>query len=218
MDRAVFFDGIRPLFGGSLNQKQVEGCNTLLDVWQSRYADKDIRWLAYCFATAKLETAHTMQPIREYGRGRGRTYGRKDPETGQTYYGRGYVQLTWRDNYERASRELGPDFVGRPDLAMVPGHAAAILFRGCMEGWFTGHKLSDHINSDKCDYYHARRIVNALDAAGTIARYAERFEAALRAAGSFSEPAPETSPEIAPKPETPWWQAVIAAVLAMFKR
>ena len=31
---------------------------------------------------------------------------RVDPQTGQTYYGRGFVQLTWRDNYARADAEI----------------------------------------------------------------------------------------------------------------
>ena len=47
-----------------------------------------------------------MQPIEEYGKGSTAAYGQPDPETGQTYYGRGFVQLTWRDNYARADQEL----------------------------------------------------------------------------------------------------------------
>jgi hypothetical protein len=35
-----------------------------------------------------------MQPIEEYGKGRGMPYGKPDPTTGQVYYGRGFVQLT----------------------------------------------------------------------------------------------------------------------------
>jgi len=35
-----------------------------------------------------------MQPIEEYGKGKGMKYGSPDPETGQTYYGRGFVQTT----------------------------------------------------------------------------------------------------------------------------
>ena len=67
-----------------------------------------------------------MQPIEEYGKGAGHPCA--DPETGQTCYGRGYVQLTWRDNYERAQgvvvnlNTLAYDvpLVWRPDLALTP--------------------------------------------------------------------------------------------------
>ncbi len=73
-------------------------------------------------ATAYWETAQTMEPIEEYGKGAGRPYGEPDPATEQTYYGRGYVQLTWLPNYEKASKEIydiefdagGVDLVNNP--------------------------------------------------------------------------------------------------------
>jgi hypothetical protein len=37
------------------------------------------------------------------------TSDRARPVTGQAYYGWGFVQLTWRDNYSRADRYLGLD-------------------------------------------------------------------------------------------------------------
>ncbi len=36
-----------------------------------------------------------MQPIEEYGRGKGRKYGAPAGPYGKIYFGRGYVQLTW---------------------------------------------------------------------------------------------------------------------------
>ncbi|TOE35570.1 hypothetical protein CGJ43_25525, partial [Vibrio parahaemolyticus] len=61
-----------------------------------------LQYLAYVLATTYHETGHTMKPIEEWGKGQGRPYGEPDPETGQTYYGRGYVQLTWLANYIKA--------------------------------------------------------------------------------------------------------------------
>ena len=52
----------------------------------------DTRWLAYMLATTFHETAYQMWPIEEYGKGSGRYYGTPDPETGETDYGRGFVQ------------------------------------------------------------------------------------------------------------------------------
>ena len=43
------------------------------------------------------------------------------------YFGRGYIMLTWRRNYEAAGAALGIDLVGNPDKALHPGTAAKIL-------------------------------------------------------------------------------------------
>ena len=76
IDRDKFFGRVRVMpFGGALHQGQVDGCNAILDAWEARPAFTDLRWLAYMLATAKWETAHTMQPIEEIGKGRGRPYG-----------------------------------------------------------------------------------------------------------------------------------------------
>lgn len=45
---------------------------------------------------------------------------------GAKYYGRGFIQLTGRDNYQRASEALGLDLINRPDLASKPEIAAKI--------------------------------------------------------------------------------------------
>jgi len=95
----------------------------------------------------------------------------------------GYVQLTWRHNYELASRKLGVDFVASPKLLLVPEHAAVILVRGMKEGWFTGKKLSDYITLAKSDFTTARRIVNGTDKAKLLASYAEEYDRLLKAAG-----------------------------------
>lgn len=198
MNLAAFFDEVRDnLFRGKLKSGQVAGLEFLLAQWdETGFTNR--QWLAYALATAYHETAHTMQPIREYGRGRGRKYGRPDPVTGKTYYGRGFVQLTWKVNYETASRALGIDFVRKPDLVMQPDNAAFILFQGMKDGWFTGKGFHDYINDGQRDYWNARRIINGTDRAGDIAGYALKFEAALDAAGKapdtpLSSPPPQPS-------------------------
>jgi len=184
-NRSVFFREVRAsFFSKGLSQSKVDGLNHLLDCWDANYSDYPTEFLAYCLATAYHETAHTFEPLREYGRGRGRRYGRPDPETGETYYGRGYVQLTWKYNYKKAGNKLGCNFVDNPDAVMRPDWAARILFTGCIEGWFTGKKLQHYINPKKSDYRQARRIVNGMDRASKIAGYARKFEHALDAATS----------------------------------
>src|SRR3990167_10650342 len=204
MNRAAFFAAVRAsLFGGRLSQPQTDGFNAILDEWEKR-GGGDVRHLAYILATAFHETAHTMQPIREYGRGKGRKYGVKGKH-GQVAYGRGYVQLTWDYNYEKADKQLGLGGVLSYDyeLALRPDIAAAIMFRGMSEGWFTGKKLDTYINAGGTDYRQARRIINGLDKASLIAGYASDFEAALRAGGTVQAVRPEAPPAPVEPPPIP---------------
>ena len=191
-DRIAFFDAVRgSLFGGRLSPTQVAGLEAILS---AAPADLHVKHLAYALATAKWETAHTMRPIEEYGKGSGRPYGKPDPVTGKAYYGRGYVQLTWKTNYQKAKDELGPDFVNHPELALDPKLAARILFRGMAEGWFTGRKLSDYFTPTRSDPVDARRIVNGTDKAAEIAKLYRPFLDALLAAERPHGPvAPEPS-------------------------
>ena len=169
-NRDVFFNAVRgSLFHGGMTQSQVDGMNAILDAWEENPRSDNLRHLSYPLATTAHETGFTMQPIEEYGKGSGMEYGKKDPETGQTYYGRGYVQLTWRDNYRRADKELG--FEGddscewHAENALVPELAAEIILQGMSEGWFRSddagvHNLDRYFNEDTDDPVGAREIVN----------------------------------------------------------
>lgn len=165
---------------GALNDHQRGG---LLDLLGFIQADPDVidsRWIAYMLATTKHECRNTWWPIPEDGRGKGRTYGEPDKKTGLIYYGRGYVQLTWADNYKTMGTFCGADLYHNPDLAMQPGIAYRIMSVGMRKGLFTGVGLSKYINADKCDYVNARRIINGTDCSDKIAGYAEKIESMLR--------------------------------------
>ena len=141
----------------------------------------DNNQIAYVLATVQWETNHTYLPVREaywlddrHGfenaeriRATNRTIRRYFP-----YYGRGFVQLTWRANYAKYARLLDIDLVGDPDLALDAETAAFILAHGMRTGTYTTRKLSDYINSRRVDFRGARRIVNGLDKASKIARLA----------------------------------------------
>jgi putative chitinase len=180
-DRDKFFEGIRDAqhLIDHLTQGQVDGLNALLASIEADPVQTDVRNIAYQLATTYHETGHTFQPIAEFGKGRGRPYGVPDPATGQTYYGRGDVQLTWKGNYELFGQKLGLDLVNQPDLAMQPDTAYQIMSLGMYQGLFTGRKLSDYINDAKKDYVNARRIINGTDRAQMIADYATSFEQVL---------------------------------------
>ena len=169
IDRDRFFSQIRETpFGGLMHQRQVDGCNAILDAWEAHTGFTDRRWLAYMLATAKWETAHTMKPIEEIGKGHGRPYGRPTAD-GRVFYGRGYVQLTWATNYAKMAALTGVDLVGQPDLALDPEIAAVILLEGMKGGMFTGVGLPRCFNDAVDDPVTARRIINGTDHAADIA-------------------------------------------------
>lgn len=213
MNRSDFYTYLRRrgsgVFGTSLSTSQVQGCEAILD--EAEKKNTQLKWLAYMLATAYHETAHTMKPIAEYGKGRGRKYGVKG-KYGQVPYGRGYVQLTWDYNYENADQKLGLNgrLLKNFDLALDPNIAAQIMFKGMEEGWFTQRKLSHYITDAKTDYVGARKIINGTDKDDLIAGYAVAFEKALVAAdyGKDAKPAPapslpETGPIPVPRPVPP---------------
>jgi putative chitinase len=181
IDRKKFFDAYREAFG-ALEQGQVEGLESLLTSLEVDERVQDLRWAAYMLATTRHETAKTFQPIREYGKGQGLKYGKPDPVTGKVYYGRGYVQLTWKDNYATMGAVLKCDLVNNPDLALDAAIAYRILSYGMRTGAFTGVGLNRYIHGDVCDYMNARKIINGLDVAAKIAGYAEKLELALKGA------------------------------------
>lgn len=179
INRTIFFDNVRSsLFNGSLTQKQVDGMNYMLDVFENEYNWPDIRWLAYAFATTYHETAYTMQPIKEYG---SQSYLQSKPY--YPYYGRGYVQLTWESNYSKMGTKIGVNLLGsNMDKALEPTIASEVLYSGMKDGDFTGKKLSDYFSSSVNDPVNARRIINGTDKAQTIAGYHEKFLAAFNEA------------------------------------
>ena len=132
----------------------------------------------------------------------------------------GYVQLTWKANYEKASKRLGVDFVSNPKLLLKPEHAAKILVKGMQEGWFTGKKLADYITLTKSDFRQARRIVNGMDRADDIALYAKQYDALLKAEGygerpTASRPAPSPPGTIA---NDGFWARIFAAIARFFSK
>lgn len=152
-----------PQVGIPLNEKQRTGFNYIVGKWNESGLT-DIRWLAYMLATAWHETAFTLEPVSEYG---GEAYLKSKPYW--PYYGRGYVQLTWKENY--AKYGIADDV----SKALDPEFAAYVMIDGMTKGIFTGKKLSDYFNSHTDDPVQARRIINGMDRAEQIAGYYRQF-------------------------------------------
>jgi putative chitinase len=199
MNDAAFFAQCRDtVMGPTLDQGEVDGAKAIL----AAMAGTPLSWCAYALATAWHETAHTMQPVKEYGGPRyftrmyditgdrpslAKSMGNTTPGDGPRYCGRGYVQLTWKANYARAEKETGKPLVANPDLAMEPIIAAQIMRHGMEEGWFTGkafsHFLPAYGPSAEPGFINARRIINGADKAKLIAGYALQFQKALQVGG-----------------------------------
>lgn len=199
MNEGLFFDRIRkPLFHGSMSTLQVSGFENLFDSFAKVPAYANVNFKSYALSTVFHETAEKMQPIEEYGKGRGCAYGHPAGPWHLIYDGRGDVQLTWLKNYQVATTRLHAagmlaldlDLVKNPDLALRPDIAAAILCLGMRDGWFTGKKLSDYFNLTRCDPDGARRIINGVDCAKKISVYFRFFNAALLAAGASDSSGP----------------------------
>jgi hypothetical protein len=173
----------------TLTAASVAGMQSILENIAEDPDVTDIRWAAYMLATVKRECANKWLPLEEFGKGKGRPYGVPvkvtDAESTtytNTYYGRGYVQLTWKANYANMGAKLGLGnlLVLHPEHALEPATAYKIMSFGMRHGSFTGKKLADFIHDNVADYVNSRRIINGLDHAQDIAGYAQSFEALLR--------------------------------------
>lgn len=204
-ERGAFFSEIKEGLFGSFNQGQVDGLSLILDEAEKR--GTSLFNLSYILATTYHETATTMQPIKEYG---GSKYLKSKKY--YPYFGRGYVQLTWKDNYVKAGKKLGVDFVKFPHLLLKPIYAIPILFDGMLEGWFTGKKLGDYKG-----YYSSRKIINGLDDATLIASYADKFQVAIE--HSIEQESFYPSPKVGhTKDGTPVWLAIIYFFIKLFRK
>lgn len=190
-----FFDACRAgIMGPTLDNNEVTGAARILEAM----AGAPKAWCAYALGTAWHETAFTMQPIKEFGGPRyftqmydvtgkrpklARDNGNVNPGDGAKFFGRGYVQLTWRANYRRAGAKLGIDLEGNPDRALEPEIAAKIMRAGMEQGWFTGKSFASYLPSNGvasiAQFIEARRIINGVDKAAKIAGYALKFQDAL---------------------------------------
>lgn len=206
-DYGKVYDFLRSnkMLGPSISATEFQGCDSIIfacakDGW-------GVSWIAYALATTYHETAHTMEPVPEYGGNayfhrmydikgarpaKARELGNLQPGDGVRFKGRGYPQLTGRTNYDRATKELrtlgfGVDLVANPDLALRPDVSAAILVAGMRKGWFTGRDVDDDLPIDApgtlARFAATRDVINGSDKAQLIAGYAMDFQAALMAGG-----------------------------------
>ena len=187
LNKPEFYATVRKKLG-VLNAEQVAGFETIL----AAIGGTPLSWAAFKLATTWHETNKKMQPVVE-------AYWlseawRKANLRYYPWHGRGYVQLTWQDNYRKADAKCAAkgltkagDILANPELVMRPGISAFILHVGCDEGWFTGVKCSTVLPSTgtatRAQYMDSRTIINGRDKADLIEDYCQYFERALRDGG-----------------------------------
>ena len=184
MKRSAFYDSIRPRI--NLTTENVVGFEKHLDYIEANGIPLDKA--AYALATSSWETGLRMTPINEGGSERYLRSKKYWP-----YFGRGLIQVTWRENYIKAARLLGlPEntFIVTPARLLKWQYALPLLFKGMETGLYTGKKLDDYVDGidesdaeDLREFTNARRIVNVLDRAALIGQRAIVFEHALKDAG-----------------------------------
>lgn len=132
--------------------------------------------IAYVLATAKWETNHTFKPVREaYYLDPAKAEAHLKQKSYYPYYGRGYVQLTWKRNYSVYSTIMREKLTADPDAALDPEISLFVLVHGFKLGKFTGRKIEDYITSTKTDFKNARKCINGLDKWAEIKKIAEGY-------------------------------------------
>jgi predicted chitinase len=196
MNRDTFFRAIRPAFG-SLNVKQIEGVEALLDAGDGL----PLHHMANVLAQVRRETGGHMSPIKETvmpshkdknpsdaevirrldrAFAAGKLKWVKTPYWRDGWFGRGQIQLTHRANYLKFG-------IANPENAMHLPVSAKVAVRGMAEGMFTGRRLADYsfpADLDAPPKSNPRRIVNGQDGSDAeVAGFHRQFAAALQQAG-----------------------------------
>lgn len=126
------------------------------------------------------------------------------PNEGHKYRGRGYIQLTGKNNYKYYGEKIGKDLVNNPDLANDPAVAAEIAAVYFLDAKARGTNLADIDATTKA--------IGAGDKSSYARRKqaAERLFAELGAPGKPKAPAPSPGrfnpdllgqPDVAPAPQ-----------------
>jgi putative chitinase len=90
----------------------------LMKTWPSR------------FPTKEIADQYARQPAKIAGKVYNGRMGNTSEEEASKFFGRGLIQLTGRENYERCGNAIGADLINQPQLLVEPNYAALSA------GWF----------------------------------------------------------------------------------
>jgi putative chitinase len=86
------------------------------------------------FPTKEVADQYARQPAKIAGKVYNGRLGNTSEEEASKYLGRGLIQLTGKENYERCGLAIGVDLLSNPDLLLDPRYAAMSA------GWFWNKK------------------------------------------------------------------------------
>lgn len=154
--------------------------------------------LAYALATVQHETGSRFEPVREgFSDAVGRSEARKRGYSGgETYYGRGYIQLTHDYNYKQIGNRIGmgDELFNNPDLALEPAISAKIL-----AAFFKDRGVYKYADAGNFD--GARGPVNGRDKAGQISNIARQYLPEANAIVKNPSPTPVPQQQVMGPPE-----------------
>ena len=108
-------------------------------------------------ATVRVEVGKNFKPINEIASGQAYEFradlGNTQAGDGIKYKGRGYIQITGRNNYANYGAIFGVDLINKPELALQPELSAKILSR-----YFKDRAVN--IQCDKQNWIKVRQQVN----------------------------------------------------------
>ncbi len=99
--------------------------------------------------------------------------GNEESGDGWKYRGMGLAQTTGRANYKKFGSE------NNPEKMLELNFSVSSMFKGMIEGLYTGVALLDCFNKTKDQPIKARTIINGTDKAESIANYHRQFLTAL---------------------------------------
>jgi putative chitinase len=117
------------------------------------------------FPNARIASQYANRPQAIANRAYANRIGNGSEKSGDgwRYRGRGYIQITGRDNYRRAGQALGLPLEKNPDLASRPEIAAQIAV------WYWQNRTRPNVR----DFYDVRRVTATINPAQRGARSRE---------------------------------------------
>ena len=115
----------------------------LMAVWPSRFSTLE----------AAAPYANNPEKLADKVYGGRADLGNKEDGDGFKFHGRGCIQLTGRDSYERCGEAIGVDLIGQPNLLVEP------LYACLSAGWFWNKKGLNAL-ADAQEYGQMTRRIN----------------------------------------------------------